>query len=379
MSHPANPELQKKLNMLSPGLRKKIVFDHELEIPKLKGNVSRHISKFFLHCNAGSLKRAGGALKAHCAKRGKIFLSMSGAGSSFQMGKIIGKLIRAGKIAGISVTGANLEESIYRLVAHSCYVYIPDYEQLTPEQEKELDHAGLRRITDTFLPEDESVRIILESLEMLWREAEEQGKSYLWHEYFFMLFERDLIHIDPQADLDDCWVYQCWKHKIPIFVPGWEDSTMGNIFTWMTYDGKYGPLAKYKLEGGSIDDRVVKSNVRYMHALAEFYMKFTSRNRTLAFLQLGGGIAADFSICVVPHLKKDFFGLLPIEVQEQLVAAWAGFVEISSAPMDQGSYTGAGGKEKITWSKLEIDSFRFRINCDYTITFPLIAAIILGL
>lgn len=377
MGSQINPLLLKKLEGLSSQLQDKIKTEHDLFPNVSTGEVSNFITKHMLHCNAGRIHQAGLALKRHCDNGGKIFISMSGAGSTFKAGRTICRLIRAGKVAGISVTGANLEESLYLLIAPDCYVHIPDYMELTPKEEKELDHAGLRRITDTFLPEEESVRIVLEPLMKLWRAAEKEGREHLWHEFFFQLFEHNLLQISPE-DAEDCWLYQCWRHNIPVTVPGWEDSTMGNIFTWACYNGSHPVLSKYKLEDGPISLRVAKPPVCYMHELAGWYMNIT-QEYSLAFLQLGGGIAADFPICVVPHLKKDYFGDLSIEEQERLVRTWAGFVEVNTVPMSQGSYTGAEGKEKITWSKLEPDSFRFKVESDYTIAFPLLAALILDM
>jgi deoxyhypusine synthase len=114
-----------------------------------------------------------------------------------------------------------------------------------------------------------------------------------------------------------------------------------------------------------------------MHALAEWYLDNT-KDHGLAFLQLGGGIAADFPICVVPHIKKDFLWKESEEVQEKMVRSWAGFIEIHSSPMSFGSYSGAGFKEKITWEKFDIDAFGVQIFGDYTEHFPDIAAIVLG-
>lgn len=210
---------------------------------------------------------------------------MAGAGSSFQQGILISELIRANMLHGISVTGANLEESLYRLVAHTDYAYIPDYVELTPQQEEELRKAGFRRITDTFLPEEESVRKILPAMETLRREAEANGESLLRHEYFFRLFERNMIEFDKNANVDDCRLYQAWKHNIPVFVPGLEDSTMGNIFTHASYKGSHPFLSKYTLEDGSIDMHIVKPGVAYMHRMAEWYIDNT-QDSSIAFLQL---------------------------------------------------------------------------------------------
>ena len=366
-----------KLDKLSPVLRKKIITGERNYVPEPNTPVSNYLVHTKRHCNGGKTVDAGLWLKHHVDNGGKIFLSMAGAGSSFQMGVIIGELIRAGKLHGISVTGANMEESMYRYVAHSHYAYIPEYTDLTPEEENELRKAGLRRITDTFLPEEESVRKILPASEMLWRDAETSGKSYLWHEFFFQLFEQGLIEKDPEANEDDCWLYQAWKHKIPIYVPGWEDSTMGNIFTQACYNGKHPLLSKYPLADGPIKPSIVKLNVAYMHHLAEWYIDST-KDTSIAFLQLGGGIAADFPICVVPHLKHDYLADETMEVKDKIIRPWASFIEIHSSPMSFGSYSGAGWKEKITWDKLPTHPFGLQIFGDYTEHFPDIAAIILG-
>ncbi len=368
--------LQEKLQMLTPALRAKIVTGERKYSPAPGSPISNWLVRTKRHCNGGRTVDAGLWLKAHCDRGGRIFLTMAGAGSSFQLGVSIGDLIRADKVAAISVTAANMEESFYRLVGNSYYAYIPDYQELTRAEEKELDHAGLRRITDTFLPEEESVRVILSKLQTLWAEAAESGEYLLWHEYFFRLFEREMVEFDPTANPDDCWLYQAWLHQVPVFVPGAEDSTMGNIFAWASYDGNHPFLRKYKADF-PISPEVVHHSFRYMHRLAEWYMDST-RIRQHAFLQLGGGIAADFPICVVPHLKKDYLAEELIAEQEKLIPAWAGFVEIFSSPMSYGSYSGAGGKEKITWSKLEPDAFVVQICGDYTEHFPDIAALVLG-
>lgn len=379
---------RRKLELLSPGLRKLIVPEGRSYTPNPSSPVSNFLVHTKRHCNGGRTVDAGLWLRDHCNRGGKIFLTMAGAGSSFQVGIMISELIRAGKIAAISVTGANLEESLYRALAFSHYAYIPSYEKLTEDQEVELDHAGLRRITDTFLPEEETVRMILPQLEAIWRETAGQGKRRFWAEFFFELFERrivpDVIPFDPQANPDDCWLYQAWLHNVPVFVGGAEDSTMGNIFSYFSYGGNYPFLASYKQET-PVDPCVVRSGFEVMHHMAEWYMSTATHEHGHAFLQLGGGIAADFPICVVPHLKKDFLAEIKgiaeedlVREQERLIPPWAAFIEIFSSPMSFGSYSGAGGDEKKTWSKLMKGAFVRQICGDYTEHFPDIAALVLA-
>lgn len=371
-----------KLDQLSPELRRMISFDERPNVSQKASPVSHFCIDTMRHCNGGKTVDAGIWLREFLKDGGRIFVSLAGAFSSFQGGVMLSKLIEQGYVAGISATGANMEESFYRLVAYSHYAYIRDYAKLTRSQEKQLDRAGYRRITDTFLPEEESVRVILDPLMKLWQEAQQNGQRRLWHEYFFELFERKLVKFDPTARPHECWLLSACVNRVPVFVPGYEDSTMGNIFSWACYGGDHPFLTQYKnnlFDGESrLSPDVAYPGTVYMHRLAEWYMD-QAGGKGLAFLQLGGGIAGDFPICVVPHLKKDYLADLPTEKQDELIPPWRGFIEIHSSPMSYGSYSGAGGDEKITWSKVEVDSFTSQICGDYTVHFPVIAAIILEL
>ena len=304
-------------------------------------------------------------LRDHLKGGGKLVVTVAGALSSFQVGIMLAELIRKNKVHLVSATGANHEESYYRYVAHSHYAYIPDYTELTRKQEAELRDAGLRRITDTFLPEDESVRIMEPHLLKMWKDAEKKGQRFYPHEYFRRLFSERLIKPDPKANPNDCWVHAAYQKNIPIVIPGFEDSTMGNIFASYTYDGPH------KKKGTpTIDYRVMKNGVDYFHLMYDWYLK-ESKDHPIAFLQLGGGIAADFPICVVPSIKHD--------LHLHKARDWAGFIEIGSSPMSFGSYSGAGGKEKITWDKLSTESYFQIIQSDVTVAFPWIAAVLLDL
>jgi len=361
------------LKKLSKGLRAFIEPEKNTDVSgvlservkRSKTPVSTFAGKTLNHLNAGSTMQAALWLKNHLSKGGKLVVTLAGALSSFQIGVMLAELIRKNKVHLVSATGANHEESYYRYVAHSHYAYIPRYTELTPQQEAELRDAGLRRITDTFLPEDESVRIMEPHLLKMWQKAEKEGKSYLPHEYFRRLFKEKLIIPDPKANPKDSWVFAAYEKNIPIVVPGFEDSTMGNIFASYTYRG-----ALKKRGDTVISGKVMKTGLEYFHLMYDWYAK-ESKNHSIAFLQLGGGIAADFPICVVPSIKHD--------LKHHKVRDWAGFIEIGSSPMSYGSYSGAGGKEKITWDKLSTESYYQIIQSDVTVAFPWIAAVLLDL
>lgn len=369
--------MKKKFSKLSPGLKKLIIINEGAGagvsasgtvsnyVKKSKTPVNAFAERTLNHCNGGATYQAALWLKNHLKNGGKIVVTIAGALSSFQVGVMLSELIRQNKVHLISATGANHEESYYRYVAHSHYAYIPRYTELTPEQEAELRDAGLRRITDTFLPEDESVRIMEPHLLKMWKDAQKNNKHFFPHEYFRRLFSENLIKPDPFANPEDCWVYAAYKKDIPVIIPGFEDSTMGNIFASYTYNGEYRKNTHVML-----NQSVMKSGLEYFTYLYDWYME-ASQDSSIAFLQLGGGIAADFPICVVPSLKHD--------LQLPKVRDWAGFIEIGSSPMSYGSYSGAGGKEKITWDKLSTKSYYQIIQSDVTVAFPWIAAVLLDL
>lgn len=360
------------LNKLSPELKNMIIPETASPSGSLikhvrgsKAPVSKFAQRVLNHTNGGATMEAALWLKQHLKGGGKLVVTLAGALSSFQVGVMLAELIRQNKVHLISATGANHEESYYRYVAHSHYAHIPRYTELTPAQEAELRDAGLRRITDTFLPEDESVRIMEPHLLKMWKEAEKKGESHFPHEYFRKLFKAKLIKPDPKANPHDCWTFAAFEKNIPIIVPGFEDSTMGNIFASYTYKGAHKKKGDVVLDGS-----VMKTGLDYFHLMYDWYMK-ESKKHPIAFLQLGGGIAADFPICVVPSIKHD--------LKQPNVRDWAGFVEIGSSPMSYGSYSGAGGKEKITWDKLSTESYYQIIQSDVTVAFPWIAAVLLDI
>ena len=86
--------------------------------------------------------------------------AMAGAMSSAQLGITLAPAIREGLIHGLSVTGANLEESLFRLVAHASYRDFPHYRYLSKQDDTRILNQRLRRVTDTSIPEDEAFRAV---------------------------------------------------------------------------------------------------------------------------------------------------------------------------------------------------------------------------
>lgn len=321
------------------------------------GAITQFINHHYRHFNAATLKDAATSYKQHLDKGGKMLVSLAGAMSSAELGLSLAEMIRQNKVHAISCTGANLEEDVYNLVAHTHYERIPNWRDLTPEDEQKLLDKHLNRVTDTCIPEEEAIRRIEDAILDEWQSAEKEGKSYLPHEYFYKILLSGKLKKYYEIDPKNSWLLAAAEKNIPMVVPGWEDSTTGNIF------------AAHCIKGDIKDPRTMKSGIQYMTSFAEWYMS-ASKTADIGFFQIGGGIAGDFPICVVPMLHQD------LEYTE--VKCWKYFCQISDSTTSYGSYSGAVPNEKITWGKLEIDTPKFIIESDATIVAPLMFAYILG-
>lgn len=318
--------------------------------------ISDFIEKHFLHFNSAALVDASKGYVSHLDKGGKMMITLAGAMSTAELGQSLAEMIRQDKVQIISCTGANLEEDLMNLVAHNHYKRVPNYRDLTAEQERELLDQGLNRVTDTCIPEEEAFRRLQKHVQEIWKKAEDKGERYFPHEYMYQMLLSGVLEQYYEIDPKNSWMLAAAEKNIPIVVPGWEDSTMGNIF------------ASYCMKG-ELKPSTVKSGIEYMTYLADWYIK-NSGGQGVGFFQIGGGIAGDFPICVVPMLYQD------MEMED--IPFWSYFCQISDSTTSYGSYSGAVPNEKITWGKLDIDTPKFIVESDATIVAPLVFAWILG-
>ncbi len=318
--------------------------------------VQKFVEHNYRHFNAAVVKDASEAYIKHLKSGGKMFVTIAGAMSTAELGITLAEMIRNDKIHAITCTGANLEEDLFNLVAHDYYKRVPGYRYLTAKDEEDLLNNHMNRVTDTCIPEEEAMRRIERHLFEFWKKADKEGKKYFPYEYMYQLIESGVLKQYYQIDPKDSWVIAACDKNIPIFVPGWEDSTLGNV---LVADFRKGRLSTMS---------VVKSGLETMNFLIDWYLKTTVKD-SIGFFQIGGGIAGDFPICVVPLIEQDL---------KEEARLWGYFCQISDSTTSYGSYSGAVPNEKITWGKLSADTPSFVIESDATIVAPLMFAYILG-
>jgi deoxyhypusine synthase len=320
--------------------------------------VTDFLERHFRHFNAAVLIEAAHAYSLHIENEGYMMLTLAGAMSTAELGISLAEMIRQKKVHAICCTGANLEEDIFNLIAHNSYKRIPNYRDLTPSDDFALYESFMNRVTDTCIPEDEAIRRLEKAILTEWMKADEAGARFFPHEFLLTLLREGTLKDSYEVDVKESWLYAAAEVNLPIFVPGWEDSTLGNMY------------AAHCMLGGIKNTTTVRTGLEYLHRLAEWYLT-NSKERPMGFFQIGGGIAGDFAICVVPMLRED--------VKIDGVPLWNYYCQISDSTTSYGSYSGAPPSEKISWGKLAIDTPKFVIESDASIVAPLIFAIVLGL
>lgn len=321
------------------------------------GAISRFVREHFRHFNAAALVDAAEGYNKHLEGGGKMLVTIAGAMSTAELGRSLAEMIRQHKIHAICCTGANLEEDIFNLVAHDYYERVPHYRDLTPSDEQALLERHMNRVTDTCIPEMEAMRRIESAVLDEWVAADQQGVRFFPHEFMYKILRSGKLESEYQIDPKNSWMLAAMEKNLPMFVPGWEDSTLGNMY------------AGHVISGDVKNVHTVRTGIEYMISLAEFYSELTKRS-SLGFFQLGGGIAGDFPICVVPMLHQD--------LRRTDVPLWGYFCQISDSTTSYGSYSGAVPNEKITWGKLGVTTPKFIIESDASIVAPLVFAMVLG-
>lgn len=316
----------------------------------MSSTIRAFIRENYRHFNAAALADAAQGWVDHLKQGNKMFLTMAGAMSTAELGISLAEMIRRDKIHAISTTGANLEEDLFNLVAHTKYKRVPGYRYFTAQDEMALREQGLNRVTDTCIPEDEAMRVLEKLYMPLWLQAGREEKSFFPYEFAYQLIRSGALKPHYEIDPKHSWVIAACEKNIPIYTPGWEDSTLGNFF------------ASHVITKKLPTPQIIRHGLEQMMHLLGWYRE-NSQQQSIGFFQIGGGIAGDFPICVVPLIVQDL---------KSDCRLWSYFCQISDSTTSYGSYSGAVPNEKITWFKLDPDCPKFIIESDASIVAPLI-------
>jgi deoxyhypusine synthase len=330
------------------------------EAPQQTGTLRAFLDQHFQHFNSRELVDAARAYEAHIQSGGRMLVTLAGAMSTAKIGQTLARLIRAGYVHAVCCTGANLEEDVFNLLAADEYELCPDWRSLSAEDEKALLDRGMNRVTDTCIPET-VMRQIEARLIRYWQQACERNERYMPSELLFKVLDEPDLPQHFQWPSEYSWMLAAREANIPVYSPGWEDSTTGNFF------------AAAVMKGDVPDHQCIKTGTEQMQHLAEWYLDHCNLDNdkpSVGFFQIGGGIAGDFPICAVPMLIQD--------LKREDLPRWGYFCQISDAQTSYGGYSGAVPNEKITWGKLDPDTPRYMIQSDAAIVAPLIFGYLLG-
>jgi deoxyhypusine synthase len=312
----------------------------------------------YRHFNAAALISAADDYNRHL-EHGRMLITLAVSKSTAEIGLTLAEMIRQDKVHGICCTGANLEEDVFNLVAHDHYERVPHYRHLTAQDEQALLERHMNRVTDTCIPEMEAMRRIETAVLEKWQERDRAGERRFPHQFMYDILNEGTLEKSYQIDPQNSWLLAAARRNLPMFVPGWEDSTLGNMYAGHCISGDVGNV------------HTVRTGIEYMIELAEWYTATATDDSSIGFFQIGGGIAGDFPICVVPMLHQD--------LKRTSVPLWGYFCQISDSTTSYGSYSGAVPNEKITWGKLGVDTPKHIIESDASIVAPLMFAYILGM
>lgn len=323
------------------------------------GAIREFMTRHYRHFNAREVVAAAAAYEAHLEAGGKMLVAMAGAMSTAELGISLARMIREGKVHAVSCTGANLEEDVFNLLANDRYETIESWRGLPATEERALYERGMNRVNDTCIPET-VMRHLEDHLVAAWSAACETGSKRTPAEFLSDILRSGALEPHYAIDPVDSWLLAAAEVGVPVYAPGWEDSTTGNIFTARV------------LRGEVPHHECVSSGTEQFQHLMEWYMGEVAElgdRPSVGFFQIGGGIAGDFAICAVPCIIQDLRRDVPF---------WGYFAQITDADPSYGGYSGAPPNEKITWGKLDVETPKFAVISDATIVAPLIFSYVLG-
>ncbi len=279
------------------------------------------------------------------SNRPTIFLSVAGAMVPAGMKGVISTTVRRNMVDVIVSTGANMYHDFVEAFGEHHYVGSPDADDVLLRKE------GIDRIYDTFANEEKFG--VVENMVTHFAEKLANNKTGNISSRQFLQGLGELI--DEKAPYEykkDSIVWNCWKSGVPVFVPAFNDSSLGLAVT-----EHYIQFLK-KGQSPLIIDQI-KDNYEILSIKR-------AASKT-GVIYIGGGVPKNY-VQQTAFLERHFG--IPDSEHEY------GFQITTDSPQ-WGGLSGCTFNEGISWGKEKPGGKYATCYCDATIAFPLVVMAVL--
>jgi len=277
--------------------------------------------------------------------RPTIFLGLAGAMVPAGMGGVVVTLVKKRMVDVIVSTGANMYHDIVGALGEPHYIGSPEVEDSL------LYQHSIDRIYDTFADEEK----FREVDRMIERFADRLALEKLEGISSRYLFYRLGGFVDRNGSAEDrnkSIVWNCWKEKVPIFVPALNDSSVGLALTQHYVNAADKGLRPVVVDG-------IKDN--------EEIFKIKLNSKKTGVIYIGGGVPRNY-IQQTAYLQ-DLFG--------RPDSGHFYGIQITTDRPEWGGLSGCTFKEGISWGKEKPEGCFSVCYCDATIALPIIVKAVL--
>ena len=277
---------------------------------------------------ASHLSKAAEVVARMQRERATVFLSFTSNMVSSGLREIIASLCQHRLVDCIITSTGSIEEDVMKCSApFSLGSFNAD--------DAELKENGMNRIGNIFVKDEQYVAFEKMHLKFMQRMYDKHCGKMCMSEYVKEL----------GATLDDksSFLYWCSRNSIPVFVPGALDGAMGDHFYFFNKQRHKQPFI-----------------IDAAEEVKRFYDIMLSADRTGGII-LGGGIAKHHLIgAAILRNGLDYA------------------VYLSTGTEGDGSLSGARPREAVSWNKLKEEKNSAFVEGDATLTFPLLACVMMG-
>lgn len=264
-----------------------------------------------------------------------VFLTLAGSLISAGLKKAITTLVQNNMVDAIVSTGANIvDQDFFEALGFFHYKGSPFVD------DQKLRELMIDRIYDTYIDE-EDLRVCDETIAKICDQLEK--RPYSSREFIYEM-GRYLEDKKYAKSREDSIVWNCYKKRVPIFVPAFSDCSAGFGLVHHQYHTQ-GP----KVTIDSAADFLEITKIKMQHRDSGIFM-------------IGGGVPKNFVQDIV--VATDILG------EEAPMHKYA--VQITVADERDGALSGSTLKEACSWGKVDTVNEQM-VFAEATIAFPLIA------